>query len=245
MSDTERSQRAAQAQSARLDATLKLEFRSVRAAPANYSSEHDAVLAEISILDAGKTAQAEGFDAVCIDSMSDSGLAALRSVLDIPVIGPGRASMLLALTLGERFSILMMWDRWRYLYEKTIAALNLDWRCASIRSIGVVPDNRTLLAGKEDEILPKLLAAATRCIEEDGAEVILLGSTTMHQAHAYLAARLPVPVINPGPLSYRLVETALALRLRHSRSAFPTPLVPKPQQIEAMVSAAVRLEAEL
>jgi allantoin racemase len=243
MSDAERAQRAAQAKSVRLDPALELEFRSVRAAPANYTSEHDSVLAAISILDAGKHAQTEGFDAVCIDTMSDSGLAALRSLLDIPVIGPGRSSMLFALTLGERFSILMMWDRWRHLYQKTIAELNLDWRCASIRSIGVAPNNRTLLAGKEDDVFPRLLATATQCIEEDLAEVILLGSTTMHQAHTYLAARLPVPVINPGPLSYRLAETALALRLRHSRRAFPTPLVTKPQQIDAMLSAAASLEA--
>ena len=243
MSDAERAQRAAQAAAAHLDATLQLEFRSVRAAPANYTSEHDSVLADISILDAGKDAEAEGFDAVCIDTMSDSGLAALRSLLTIPVIGPGRASMLFAITLGERFSILMMWERWRHLYQKTIAELGLDWRCASVRSIGIAPDNRALLAGKEEDVFPRLLAAAEHCIEHDGAEVILLGSTTMHQAHAYLAARLPVPVINPGPLSYRLAETALALNLRHSRSAYPAPLAPKRRQVEAMLAAAAHLEA--
>jgi Asp/Glu/hydantoin racemase len=63
--------------------------------------------------------------------------------------------------------------------------------------------------------------------------VILLGSTTMHQAHAYLSSRLPVPVINPGPLTYKLAEAALALRLKHSSKAFPTPLVPRLDLIDA------------
>jgi allantoin racemase len=170
---------------------------------------------------------------VCIDTMSDSGLAAARSVLDIPVIGPGRASMLAALMLGERFSILIMWERWRHLYRKTLAELDLGRRCASIRSIGVQPDNQSLLAGKEDEVFPRLLEAARLCVEQDGAEVILLGSTTMHQAHAYLAARLPVPVINPGPLTYKLAEAALALNLKHSRKAFPKPLAPRLDLIDA------------
>jgi Asp/Glu/hydantoin racemase len=142
--------------------------------------------------------------------------------------------MLTALMLGERFSILIMWDRWRHLYRKTLAELDLGARCASIRSIGVTPDNQTLLAGKEDRVFPLLLEAAQRCISEDGADVILLGSTTMHQAHAYLAARLTVPVINPGPLSYKLVETALALGLRHSRKAFPRPLAPRTDLIDAL-----------
>jgi len=234
MSAENRRAREAQLEAVELGPGIAFHFRPVRAAPANYTSEHDSVLADVSILDACKDAQAEGYDAVCIDTMSDSGLAAARSVLDIPVIGPGRASMLAALMLGERFSILIMWDRWRHLYRRTLAELDLGRRCASVRSIGVKPDNQALLAGKEGEVFPLLLAAAQACIEEDGAEVILLGSTTMHQAHAFLAERLPVPVINPGPLTYKLAETALALGLRHSRKAFPRPLAPRTDMIDAM-----------
>ncbi len=234
MSEENRRAREAQLSAVQLRPGIDFHFRPVRAAPANYTSEHDSVLADISIVDACKNAQAEGYDAVCIDTMSDSGLAAARSLLDIPVIAPGRASMLTALMLGERFSILIMWDRWRHLYRKTIAELDLGARCASIRSIGVTPDNQALLAGKEDEVFPLLLDAARACIEQDGAEVILLGSTTMHQAHGYLAARLPVPVINPGPLTYKLAEAALALGLTHSRKAFPKPLVPHIDMIDAM-----------
>jgi len=234
MSEENRRAREAQLEAVQLGPGIEFHFRPVRAAPANYTSEHDSVLADISIVDACKNAQAEGYDAVCIDTMSDSGLAAARSLLDIPVIGPGRASMLAALTLGERFSILIMWDRWRHLYRKTIAELGLGARCASIRSIGVAPDNQALLAGKEDEVFPRLLEAARACVEQDGAEVILLGSTTMHQAHGYLAGRLAVPVINPGPLTYKLAEAALALGLKHSRKAFPRPLAPRVDLIDAM-----------
>lgn len=242
MSDADRANREAQLKAVRLDPEIEFQFRAVRAAPSNYVSEHDSVIADMSILDAGKDAQREGFDAVCIDTMSDSGLSALRSVLDIPVFGPGRASMLLALSLGERFSILLMWDRWRHLYQKTIAELGFDWRCASIRSIGMTPNNRALLAGKEAEVFPKLLAVAERCIEEDGAEVILLGSTTMHEAHAYLAQHLAVPVINPGPLTYKLAEMALRLGVSHSRAAFPSPIAPKLDAVDAMLGAANAIE---
>jgi Asp/Glu/hydantoin racemase len=62
------------------------------------------------------------------------------------------------------------------------------------------PDNQGLLGGKEEDIFPLLLSAARQCIEEDGAQVILLGSTTMHQAHTYLSEHLNVPIINPGPV---------------------------------------------
>ena len=68
--------------------------------------------------------------------------------------------------------------------------------------------------------------------------MILLGSTTMHQAHAYLAARLPVPVVNPGPLTYKLAETVLGLGLTHSRVAYPTPLTSRRAVVHEMLDAA-------
>ncbi len=217
---------------------IAFEYRSVRAGPVNYSSHHDFVLAEAANFEAGCRAQDEGFAAVCIDTMSDSGVAALRSVLDIPVFGPGKVAMLTALMLGDRFSILTMASRWKPLYKKALDELGLHHKCASVRAIEVPPDNQALLAGKEDEVFPLLEQAARKAIDEDGAEVLILGSTTMHQAHAYLQQRLPVPLINPGPLSYKMAEAALGLGLRHSRAAYPKPLHPRLDMLSAMFDAA-------
>ncbi|MDE0202197.1 MAG: hydantoin racemase, partial [Rhodospirillaceae bacterium] len=74
--------------------------------------------------------------------------------------------------------------------------------------------------------------------EDDGAEAILLGSTTMHQAHGHMVENLPVPVINPGPLTYKLAECVLGLGLSHSRKAYPGPTVPKPAMVHAMMDGA-------
>ena len=217
---------------------LHFEYRAVKAGPVNYSSHHDFVLADASIFEAGCRAQAEGFAAVCIDTMSDSGVAALRSVLDIPVFGPGKVSMLTALMLGDRFSILTMASRWKPLYKKALDELGMHHKCASVRAIEVSPDNQALLSGKEEEVFPLLEAAAMKAIEIDGADVIILGSTTMHQAHAHLQARLPVPVINPGPLSYKIAESMLALGHTHSRTAYPRPMHPRLDMLTAMMDAA-------
>jgi allantoin racemase len=64
---------------------------------------------------------------------------------------------------------------------------------------------------------------------DDGADVIGLGSTTMHGAHRYLSDRLPVPVINPGPLTYKLAKMlgvpwkVLRPRSERKRSTFEEP----------------------
>ncbi len=219
-------------------ADIGFEYRSVRAGPVNYASHHDFVLADAANFEAGCRAQDEGFAAVCIDTMSDSGVAALRSVLDIPVFGPGKLSMLTALMLGERFSILTMTSRWKPLYKKALDELGLHHKCASVRAIEVAPDNQALLTGKEELVFPLLEQAGRKAIDEDGADVLILGSTTMHQAHAYLSARLPVPVINPGPLTYKLARAALGLGLSHSRVAYPKPMHPRLDMLTAMFDAA-------
>ncbi len=237
MSDENRALRSAQVDAVDLGPDIQFEFRSARAAPRNYISGADLALAEIGMLEAGMEAEAEGFDAVCIDTVSDSGVAALRSELSIPVIGPGRAAMLMAMMLGSRFSIVTMWEHWRHLYDTTLTELGIGHACASIRALDIAPDNQSLMTGKEADLFPLIEDAARQCITEDRAEVIVLGSTTMHQAHGYLSARLPVPVINPGPLSYKLAEACLGLGLSHSRAAYPTSLVPKRDLIHAMLDA--------
>lgn len=213
-------------------------FRPVKAGPKLFDSHHDMLLGDVALAEVGISAREEGFDAICIDSMSDSGLPAMRSLLDIPVIGPGRASMLVALMLGDKFSIITMWKPWSLAYKKTLQETGLADHCASIRwPEGLSPDVVQLLGGKEEEIFPKLLETCQKCID-DGAEVIILGSTTMHEAQAYLAERLPIPVINPGPLSYKLAETFLALGLTHSKLAYVPPTVPQPEAFTAMLAAA-------
>ena len=245
MGNEDLARRQAQLHGVDLGPGISFHFKPVRVGPKNYSSQHDMALADFSILDAGLDAEKDGFDAICIDTMSDSGMAMLRSVLSIPVIAPGRHSMLLAQMLGEKFSILMMWDRWKMLYTKTLGELGMEHKCASMRSIGITPDNKSLLSGKEDEVFPLLLDAAKRCIKDDGAQVLILGSTTMHEAHSWLRARVDVPVINPGPLTYKLASIALDLKLTHSKKTWPAPLVPKHDMIRAIGKAgAAYLEAQ-
>jgi allantoin racemase len=220
---------------------IEFDYRPVKAAPAMFDSYHDWLLADLAILEAGLSAQDDGYDAVCIDTTSDSGMNALRSVLDIPVIGPGKASYLMALMLGRTFAVLTQWDPWIPEARKTIVEYGLADLCVAIESIDRPPDMENLLGGKEDEIFPLLVQAGMRCVEK-GADAICLGSTTLHQAHAHLVEHLPVPVVNPGPLSYKLAQVAIDLGLTQSRTAYHAPLVPKADVIHAMLRRAADIE---
>ena len=222
---------------------IEFDFRGVKAGPALLDSYHDYIAGDLALFEAGLSAQEDGYDAVCIDTMSDSGMNAMRSVLDIPVIGPGRASFMMALIFANKMSVVTQWDGWIPIYTKLAREYDVADKLVSVRSINMMPDLENLLGGKEEVVFPKLVECAMRCIEEDGAEVILLGSTTMHQAHAHMVENLPVPVINPGPLTYKLAESVLGLGLTQSRKAYPKPNIPLPKMIHTMMDAAAALKS--
>ncbi len=222
---------------------VTFDFRPVLAGPTAFMSPHDWALMDIALFEAGLSAEEDGYDAVVIDTVSDSGADALRSVHDIPVLAPGRASLLFALSLGRKFGILAQWEPALARYRKVLDEWGLRDHCAGVDHFDTPPDFVALLGDKAQVVLPRMEAACRRLIEA-GADVICLGSTTMHQAHHYLAERLEVPVVNPGPLSYKLIEAFLALGLTHSRRAYPRPLVPKKAMVHAMLSAAAGQDAD-
>lgn len=204
-----------------------LVYRGLSCGPLAETSDCDRTLLDLAILEAGIDAQAEGFDAVCIAAMTDSGLSALRSMLAIPVLSAGRVAMLHALTLGARFSILAPTAATAAALRKTVHASGLAQQCASVRS----------LDDGEPWRLAPALAAARRCIEDDGADVICLGCVRAGDISIALADTLGVPVVEPGALLTGMAEVLLSLGLSHGGSAYPPPLVPKSDLLRRMMQA--------
>jgi allantoin racemase len=215
--------RAAQIQRDVLGPDTEVECVPVRNSATLVDCYYEDLVFDMYITEAGLRAEEEGYDAVVMDTVSDSGMYALRSRLQIPVIGPGLVSYLVGILLGHRFSIITMWDKWTHLYEKNLALYDLKQKCASIRAVNIPPDVEALFSGKEEEMFEKLTDEAQKAIDEDGAGVILLGSTTMHQAGDYMSEHLAAPVVNPGPVAIKLTEAIVQLGLTHSKVDFPSP----------------------
>jgi allantoin racemase len=119
-----------------VDSEIEFEFIPVKSSGALLDSNTDFLQLDVAIYEAGIDAERKGYSAVCIDTVSDSGMNALRARLSIPVIGPGQAMFHLACQLGKKFSILSMSDGTVAvvpLYRKLLAEYELAHRCASIR----------------------------------------------------------------------------------------------------------------
>src|SRR5262249_18275609 len=101
----------------------------------------------------------------------------------------------------------------------------LQHALASIRNIDTRPDAQELLSGKEDVVFEKLECACRTAIDDDGADTLILGSTTIHQSHTSLTGRLQLPILTPGVVAFKRRDTLLDISLTHSRRAYPAPQI--------------------
>lgn len=229
--------RAAQIKSGDVQEGTQVEFVPVKNSARTADSPYDVFLMEMFVFEEGLKSEEEGYHAVCIDTVSDSGLAPLRSRLSIPVIGPGQVAWHVASMLGKQFSVITLSEKWSPMYVDFVRRSGLAEQLASVRSISKEPDLENLLEG-DPETFEAIEAASKAAIAEDGAHVIVLGSTTMHECYEYLKERLPCPVINPGLWSVRMAELCVSLGLSQSKLAYPAPPIPIDDVVFSRTAAA-------
>jgi allantoin racemase len=201
-------------------------YTGTRTSPNRADSPYATLLMDLFCFDEGLRAMATDPDAMTIDSTTDSGIPALRSRAPMLVLGTGLATWALAAAVASRFSIIAMEPEWAYFYRKGLRAARLSQALASVRTVGVATDPYNLFDGKEAVMFERLVRLGQEAIDEDGAEAVVVGSTTMHQAGDHLAASLPAPVLNPGRVALRTIEAVLEMGLVQSRVAAPAPTEP-------------------
>lgn len=151
-----------------------------------------------------------GYDAAVLGCFYDFGLHEGREVTNSMVVtAPCESSVLLAASLGDTFSILVGRQKWIPQMRTTVQAYGLASRLASFRSLGL-----GVLDYHEDEDITaaRFEDAGRKAIEEDGAEVIILGCTASDGFYRHLQDRLQVPVIDAGIAAIKRAEHLVELR---------------------------------
>ena len=182
-------------------------------------SDRDITINGPGILHGLTSAAWKGADVAIVGCFGDPVLDAARECLNIPVVGAGEASMLLAMQLGWRFSIISPIEGGRGRVEAQTRRMGIAARHASTRGLGI--DIAGLAQGSIDPI-EAIIAAGRRAIVEDGADVLVLGcmSFAFLGFTPRLEEALGVPVINPVIAAVKTAETMLAHGTRHSRSGW-------------------------
>jgi allantoin racemase len=146
--------------------------------------------------------------------MGDPALDAARELVSIPVIGPAQASMSLASMLGERFSVVTVLRNVVPLFWRLARKYGLESRLSSVRYIEIP----VLEIEKEKiDVETKLINESKKAIEEDGADVIILGCTGFIGLARKIQETLHVPVIDPAPAALKFAESLIDLKLTTSK----------------------------
>ena len=169
----------------------------------------------------------ERFDAVIVAAFGDPGLAGLREALPCPVVGLTEAALASACLLGQRFSIVAISQRIRAWYRETVEHCGLAGRLASIRGLDEALPDIGNVQGTQGE---RLVQLAERCVDEDGADVIVLAGAPLAGLARSLRGRLPVPAVDGVSSAVRHAESLVALQAgRATRGSFAPPPA-KPNQ---------------
>jgi allantoin racemase len=200
--------------------------RQIPHGPEVLESSFDESLAVPHVLAAVSAANADGFDAVIIAAFCDPGLDAAREISTIPVFGLEETTCAVALLLGNRFGILTEQPHKVAVKQQHIRKLGLESRCASVRPVGMGVQE---IATDPDRVKRVALEVARRMVEEDGAEVIVMGCASMAGYSADLEEALHVPVLDPIAVTFTVVEGLAGIGVVHSkRGLYATPV---PQRV--------------
>jgi allantoin racemase len=108
--------------------------------PPSVESMAEMELAAPGILERVVLSEKEGADAVLIWGGHDPSLISSRSLVDIPVIGPGSASMHIAAFLADYFSLIVQLPEVEQLAWRQIRDYRLEQKCIGVYSVGI-PNN--------------------------------------------------------------------------------------------------------
>ncbi len=181
----------------------------------------DAALAAPEIIKMAVRAEREGYDAVVLYCFSDPALAACREAVQIPVVGGGQASLLLAPLVGRQAGLLLA-DASRKAEKQLF-----------VESCGVLPSRIAGIDGiagrgvdfwrGRSKTLDLLTEAGERLVVQSGAQVLILGCLSFLGLAQPLSERLGVPVIDSAAAPVSLAESLVRQGLLTSHKAYPTP----------------------
>ena len=127
--------------------------------------------------------------------------------------------MLFAMSLGGRFSVITVSPAVGWMH-RNVRSYGFADRMASIRGVEISLKD---LIETRDKTEKTLLEMGRKMLEEDGAEVILLGCTGMSAYAPPLTETLGIPVLDPAACALKMAVDLVEMELSHSKRSYPFP----------------------
>jgi allantoin racemase len=182
--------------------------------PETIESAYDEAHAIPPTLELVKRANQEGYHAVILACFSDPGLEAAKEISEIPVIGIEESTLHIAAMLGARFSIMTPRRQRIPIRKEHVYMRGMDHFLASVRSLDLSVAETD---ADPEKTKKRVLEVARTAVEEDGAEVIILGCAGMAGYAPELESKLGVKVLDPTAVALKIAEAMADLGLKHSK----------------------------
>ncbi|MDP6884350.1 MAG: aspartate/glutamate racemase family protein, partial [Rhodospirillales bacterium] len=158
------------------------------------------------------------YDAIVITCFYDLGLREAREISGRTVVtAPCQSALAIASQLGNTFSILVGRRKWIPKMSEAVRLYGQDHALASMRPV----DLGVLDFNSHAEARQRLMDVGRRCVEEDGAEVLILGCGALYDFPLQMQEELGVPVIGALQAAFKygefLADTARRLGWYPSR----------------------------
>ncbi|MCC2632234.1 MAG: racemase [Ramlibacter sp.] len=135
-------------------------------------------LHSMQFVQAGVTAEREGFDAYAISTLPDPALREIRSLLRIPVVGYGESAMLTSCLLGSRFAVMVFISELTDLIADNVRRYGLAERFAGVSDVGFRFADVLKGFAEPQPLIERFRTAARQRIAA-GAEVIIPGEAPL------------------------------------------------------------------
>ena len=189
--------------------------------PETIESAYDEAFATPPTLELVRKANVEGYDAVVLACFSDPGLHAAREISSIPVIGIEESSLHMAAMLGAKFSIMTPRKTRIAAKHEEVHIRGMDYFLASVRSLDLSVAETDADPEKTKQ---RIFEVAKKAVQEDGAEVIILGCAGMAGYAPELEKKLKIKIIDPTAVALKIAEAIVDLGLTHSKTGlYATP----------------------
>jgi Asp/Glu/hydantoin racemase len=132
-------------------------------------------------------------DAFVIACFSDPGLHVCREATRRPVFGINECGVLTALSRGERFGIIAIAAKSVARHRRYLRQMGLDGRLAGERAL----EMSVAETASGENTFARMETVGRALIEQDGADVVVMGCAGMARHRRPLEAALGVPVIDP------------------------------------------------
>ena len=145
-------------------------------------------------------AEAGGTQAIIVAAFGDPGVAALRASLGVPTIGIGEAAIREAAARGRPFGIATTTPRLRDAITAKV------WRHlpgAAFTGVRIPATDPLALAADPARQMAELHRAVSDCIDQDGAEAVIIGGGPLTGAAARLRHEFGSMIVEPVPAAIR------------------------------------------